>query len=206
MPRPVNLPAECWQPIQSATPRGLDFMAKHGIKGMIGGGVAEGGAMRRVIDAYRDANARAGRELALGENLSIGFHFYIADTQEEAIAAAGKYYEENLKMFGPLRLVRALSDEQIDAMSDPSRAPTFDLPRIEDAVKVGGFLAGPAEMIVEQLKRLEKEYPGLERVGVSQPVGTPQSEILEQLEMFAEQVMPAFGGATTARGEAAAGG
>ena len=206
VPRPVNLPAECWQPIQSATPRGLDFMAKHGIKGMIGGGVAEGGAMRRVIDAYRDANARAGRELALGENLSIGFHFYIADTQEEAIAAAGKYYEENLKMFGPLRLVRALSDEQIDAMSDPSRAPSFDLPRIEDAVKVGGFLAGPAEMIVEQLKRLEKEYPGLERVGVSQPVGTPQSEILEQLEMFAEQVMPAFGGATTARGEAAAGG
>ena len=206
VPRPVNLPAECWQPIQSATPRGLDFMAKHGIKGMIGGGVAEGGAMRRVIDAYRDANARAGRELALGENLSIGFHFYIADTQEEAIAAAGKYYEENLKMFGPLRLVRALSDEQIDAMSDPSRAPSFDLPRIEDAVKVGGFLAGPAEMIVEQLKRLEKEYPGLERVGVSQPVGTPQSEILEQLEMFAEQVMPAFGGATPARGEAAAGG
>ena len=94
VPRPATLPVECWQPIQSATPRGLDFMAKHGIKGVIGGGVAEGGAMDRVIEAYRDANARAGRDLELGENLSIGFHFYIADTQEEAIAAAGNYYEE----------------------------------------------------------------------------------------------------------------
>ena len=194
VPRPVNLPVECWQPIQSATPRGLDFMAKHGIKGVIGGGVAEGGAMNRVIEAYRDANARAGRDLELGENLSIGFHFYIADTQEEAIAAAGKFYEENLKMFGPLRLVRALSDEQIDAMSDPSRAPTFDLPRIEGAVSTGGFLAGPPEVIIEQLKKVEETYPGLERVSVSQPVGTPQSVILEQMEQFAEEVMPAFAG------------
>ena len=78
--------------------------------------------MDRVIESFRDANARAGRDLELGENLSIGFHFYIADTQEEAIAVAGKYYEENLKMFGPLRLVRALSEDQIDAMSDPKRA------------------------------------------------------------------------------------
>ncbi len=193
VPRPVNLPVECWQPIQSATPRGLDFMAKHGIKGVIGGGVAEGGAMHRVIDAYRDANARAGRDLEMGENISIGFHFYIADTQEEAIAIAGKYYEENLKMFGPLRLVRALSDEQIDAMSDPSRAPNANLPSIEDAVRVGGFLAGPPEQIIEQLKKLEATYPGLDRVGVSHPMGTPQAEIIEQLQMFAEQVMPAFG-------------
>ena len=192
VPRPATLPVECWQPIQSATPRALDFMAKHGIKGVIGGGVAEGGAMDRVIESFRDANARAGRDLELGENLSIGFHFYIADTQEEAIAVAGKYYEENLKMFGPLRLVRALSDDQIDAMSDPKRAPTADLPRIEAAVKTGGFLAGPPEVIIEQLKKLEETYPGLDRVGVSHPVGTPESVILEQMEMFAEEVMPAF--------------
>ena len=194
VPRPVNLPVECWQPIQSATPRGLDFMAKHGIKGVIGGGVAEGGAMNRVIEAYQDANVRAGHDLELGQNLSIGFHFYIADTQEEAVAVAAKFYEENLKMFGPLRLVRDLSDEQIDAMSDPSRAPTSDLPRIEGAVKTGGFLAGPPEVIIEQLHRVEKAYPGLERVSVSQPVGTPQSVIIEQMEQFAEEVMPEFAG------------
>ncbi len=38
VPRPLKRPVECWQPIQSASPRGLSFMAKHGIKGIIGGG------------------------------------------------------------------------------------------------------------------------------------------------------------------------
>lgn len=206
VPRPLRLPVECWQPIQSATPRGLDFMAKHGIKGIIGGGVAEGGAMRRVVEAFRDANARAGRELALGENLSFGFHFYLADSKEKAMREAAKYFEENLKMFGPLRLVRAMSDEQIDAMSDPTRAPTADLPRIEGAVEAGGFLCGPPEQVAEQLKRVEARYPGLARVSVSQPVGAPQAVITEQLEWFADAVMPAFEGVGDSGDAAAASG
>jgi alkanesulfonate monooxygenase SsuD/methylene tetrahydromethanopterin reductase-like flavin-dependent oxidoreductase (luciferase family) len=194
VPRPRNRPVECWQPIQGATQRGLDFMAKHGIKGIIGGGVAEGGAIHDVIVAYRDALARAGREAQLGEGLSVGYHFYLADTQEKAMKEAGKYYEENLKMFGPLRLVRSLSDEQIEAMADPKRAPTAGLPTIERAVSRGGFLCGPPELIIEQLKELEETYPGLERVGMSLPVGTAQKVILEQLEWCAKEVMPAFKG------------
>ena len=194
VPRPLRLPVECWQPIQSATPRGLDFMAKHGIKGIIGGGVAEGGAMRRVVEAFRDAYGRTGVDLELGENLSFGFHFYLSESKEKAIKEAAALFEENLKMFGPLRLVRALSEEQIEAMSDPKRAPTFDLPRIEGAVEAGGFLCGTAEEVIEQLKRLEEMYPGLDRVSVSQPVGTSEAVITEQLEWFAEEVMPAFSG------------
>ena len=108
VPRPLRRPVECWQPIQSATARGLDFMAKHGIKGVIGGGSADGGALPRVIHAYRDALARTGRETALGTDLSIGFHFYMARTQEQGMREAAGYFEENLKMFGPLRLVRVL--------------------------------------------------------------------------------------------------
>ncbi|MBI3326529.1 MAG: LLM class flavin-dependent oxidoreductase, partial [Nitrospinae bacterium] len=53
VPRPIHRPVECWQPIQSATQRGLDFMATHGIKGIIGGGVAEGGAMSKVVEAWQ---------------------------------------------------------------------------------------------------------------------------------------------------------
>jgi alkanesulfonate monooxygenase SsuD/methylene tetrahydromethanopterin reductase-like flavin-dependent oxidoreductase (luciferase family) len=192
VPQPIHRPIECWQPIQSATQRGLDFMAKHGIKGIIGGGVAEGGAMHNVVEGYRDALRRVGRDPQLGEDLSFGFHFYLANTQEEGIKAAAKYYEENLKMFGPLRLVRALTDEQIEAMADPRRAPYAGLPTLEDAVKKGAVLCGPPEGIIEQLMRLEERYPGLERVSVSHPVGTPQAVILEQLEWFAADVMPAF--------------
>ena len=95
-------------------------------------------------------------------------------------------------MFGPLRLVRSLSEEQIEAMGDPQRAPNAGLPTIERAVERQGFLCGPPELIIEQLKALEEEYPGLDRVGMSHPVGTPERVILEQLEWLAADVMPAF--------------
>ena len=195
VPRPRRLPVECWQPIQGGTQRALDFMVKHGIKGIIGGGVAEGGAMDSVIYGYRDAMMRAGHDNPLpGENISVGFHFHLAPTVEQAMDEAQGFFEENLKMFGPLRLTRRLSEEQIRDIGDPRRAPNAGLPTIQGAVESGAFLAGPPERVIEQLKAVEKQYPGLDRVGVSHPVGTPQSVITEQLEWFAKEVMPEFGG------------
>ena len=201
VPRPRRLPVECWQPIQGGTQRALDFMVKHGIKGIIGGGVAEGGAMDSVIYGYRDAMMRAGHDNPLpGEGISVGFHFHLAPTVEQAMDEAQGFFEENLKMFGPLRLTRRLSEEQIRDIGDPRRAPNAGLPTIQGAVESGAFLAGPPDRVIEQLKAVEKQYPGLDRVGVSHPVGTPQSVITEQLEWFAREVMPEF------RGEGAAGG
>jgi hypothetical protein len=103
-----------------------------------------------------------------------------------------------MKMFGELRLVRALSEEQIEIMRDPTRAPTAKLPRIEDAIKAGGVLCGSPEQIIEHLKAIEKRYPGLDRVSVSLSVGVPKSVCLEQLERFAKEIMPAFSKAKVA--------
>jgi alkanesulfonate monooxygenase SsuD/methylene tetrahydromethanopterin reductase-like flavin-dependent oxidoreductase (luciferase family) len=200
VPRPKNLPVECWQPIQGGTQRALDFMATHGIKGIIGGGVAEGGAMDDIMMGYRDALIRAGRvDPKPGEGLSVGFQFYIAETRDKAIQAAKGYYEENLKMFGPLRLTRGLSEEQILQISDPNIAPHAGLPTLEEAVNAGSFLCGPPDEIIASLKNVEERYPGLDRVSIGQPVGTPQNVILEQLEMFAKEVMPAFKGRVEAQ-------
>jgi alkanesulfonate monooxygenase SsuD/methylene tetrahydromethanopterin reductase-like flavin-dependent oxidoreductase (luciferase family) len=196
VPRPLRLPVECWQPIQGGTQRALEFMAKQGIQGVVGGGSAEGGAMHNVVLAWQQAHARLGKHLQLGERLCFGFHFYMADSREQGMREAARYYEENMKMFGPLRLVRALTDQQIDDMADPRKAPTAGLPRIEDAVQSGGFLCGSPEEIIEHLKKLEERYPGLERVSVSLSVGVPKAVALEQLERFATEVMPAFQGAT----------
>src|SRR5688572_4422338 len=146
-------------------------MAKHGIKGTIGGGVAEGGAMDTVVYAYRDALLRSGREVEAGQDLNIGFHFQIADTEEKAIREAAPYFEENLKIFGPLRLHRGLSEEQIAAISDPLIAPTAGLPDIREAAARGAYLCGPPEMIIERLKAMQEKYPGLRRITVGQPVG-----------------------------------
>jgi hypothetical protein len=77
-------------------------------------------------------------------------------------------------MLGELRLVRASTDEQIAAMRDPQLAGTVKLPKIEDAVKAGGFLAGRPEDIIEQLKAVEKRYPGLDRVICATPLSLLQ--------------------------------
>ena len=194
VPRPLHLPVECWQPIVSASPRGLDFMAKHGIKGIIGGGAAAGGASDKVVMAWRDTLARYGRETELGGDLTIGLSFHIAETQEKAIKEAKSFFEENMKMFAPLGFVRGLTEEQIDAIADPTKARHTKLPTLEEAVEAGSWLCGPPELIIERLMELQDRYPGLEQVNVSQPVGTYQEVILEQLEWFANEVMPAFKG------------
>ena len=198
VPRPARLPVECWQPIQGGTERAFDFMAKHGICGVIGGGSAEGGAVDRHMVAFRDAYARAGKPIEIGERLSLGYQFFIAKNREEGMREAAKYYEENMKMFGELRLVRGLSDEQVETMRDRTRAPAAKLPRIEDAVKMGGFLTGTPADIVAQLKAVEHRYPGLDRVTCSMSIGVPLNVALEQLQQFAEEVMPAFKGAKAA--------
>ncbi len=197
VPRPERLPVECWQPIQGGTERAMDFMAKHGIQGMVGGGSAEGGAMHNVVLKWQEAHRRIGKHIEMGERLCFGYHFYMGNSKEECLRDAAKYYEENMKMFGELRLNKALSDEQIETMRDPLRAPTAKLPRIEDAVKAGGFLTGSADEIIEHLMKLEKAYPGLDRVSISPSLGVPQSVILEQVERFAKEVMPAFKGRVT---------
>ena len=192
VPRPIRTPVECWQPIQSGSERAFDFMAKHGMSGVIGGGSAEGGAVDRHMEGFRAAYAKRGIQLQPGEKLSLGFQVFIAESRKSAMKQAEKYYEENMKMFGELRLVRALSEEQIAAMRDPKLAATTKLPRIEDAVAAGGFLAGTPGDIIETLKGVEKRYPGLNRVSCGMALGTPLAVALEQLDRFAKEVMPAF--------------
>src|SRR6185503_12355574 len=112
-------------------------------------------------------------------DLMIGFSLHIADSEEEAIREATPYFEENLKMFAPLGFVAGLTDEQIAAAGDPSRARSAGLPTLREAVRAGSWLCGRPEHVVERLKEVEARYPGLEAVNVGQPIGTPQAVILE---------------------------
>src|SRR5262249_54447051 len=155
--------------------RALEFMARHGIQGMVGGGSAEGGAMHKVVLDWQAAHAKLGQRIELGERLCFGFHFYMANSREQGLREAAKYYEENMKMFGELRLARAITDEQIAIMRDPKRAPSAKLPRIEDAVNAGGFLCGNADDMIEHLKALERKYPALDHISVSLSVGVSEA-------------------------------
>src|SRR5262249_2091554 len=83
-------------------------------------------------------------------------------------------------------------DRSAGMMRDPQRAPTAKLPRIEDAVKAGGFLCGDANDLIEHIKALEKRYPALDRISVSLSVGVPEKVALEQLRSVRERGDSAF--------------
>ena len=193
VPRPRTLPVECWQPIVSAGQRAMDFMAKHRIKGIIGGGAVTGGASEEVVTRWRDTLIAHGQEAELGTDLTVGIVTYICDSEAQGIKECKKYFEEDMKMFAPLGFFRGMTDQQLSDLADPKRAPSAGLPIIDDAVKAGSWLCGPSELITERLMELQDKYPGLERVHVGcTRMGTPLEVILEQLERFGTEVMPKF--------------
>ena len=86
-------------------------MVRYGIKGAVGGGAAT--MQAGPITGYRDAAARAGKELALGEDLQLGLHFHLAKTREQAIREITPIHEERVKMFAPLGFVPGLAAREI---------------------------------------------------------------------------------------------
>jgi len=190
VPRPLRQPVECWQPVVSASARGLDFMMKHRIKGLIGGGAAT--MAERSIHAYQEAAERAGLGYKLGEGLSLGIFFHIAESRERAVREITPWYEEHVKMFGPLGFVPGMTPEQNLAAMKRGGWSGAGVPTVEDYMKVGAWFAGTPEEFVAHLRSLEQKYPGLEYVHVSNSMGTPQSVMLEQLAWFAKEVKPHF--------------
>src|SRR6266852_6274247 len=179
VPRPLRRPVECWQPIVSANPRCLDFMVKHGIKGAVGGGAAT--MQAGPITGYRDAAARAGKQLALGENLQLGLHFHLAKTREQAIREITPIYEEHAKMFAPLGFVPGLTPEQVAAVARRGGWAAAGVPTVEHFMDLGSWFAGTPAQLVEMLKGFEERYPGMEHVSLSNPIGTPKSTMLDQI-------------------------
>jgi alkanesulfonate monooxygenase SsuD/methylene tetrahydromethanopterin reductase-like flavin-dependent oxidoreductase (luciferase family) len=190
VPRPIHRPVECWQPIVSAKPRALDFMVRHRIKGVIGGGAAT--MAEGPVHGYREAAARAGRDLALGEDLCLGIFFHLAETREKAIREITPYYEEHVKMFAPLGFVPGITPAQMEAASRRGGWGAAGVPTVEDYTKTGSWFAGPPEDLVAYLKDLESRFPGLQHVNMSISMGTPKPVMLEQLRWFAKEVMPQF--------------
>ena len=190
VPRPVNRPVECWQPVVSASPRGLDFMVKHGIKGAVGGGAAT--MQTGPIQAYRDAAARAGHNLKLGENLTLGIHYLVARTREEALRRITPLYEEHVKMFAPLGFVPGLTPDQVAAVARRGGWNAAGVPPVEHFMQLGSWFAGTPDELVVFLKGVEEKYPGMEHINMSSPLTTPKELMLEQFHMVAEEVMPHF--------------
>ena len=95
-------------------------------------------------------------------------------------------------MFAPL-IGHDLDDDQIGVLADPLRAPNSGLPTVENAIRGGSWMVGPPELITEKLMELQDRWPGLEQIQVNvTAMSSPLSMTLEQLDLFATEVMPTF--------------
>jgi hypothetical protein len=144
---------------------------------------------RQMFTQFRDEAAKIGRNLALGEDLCWGAGMYLAPTQEEAMERVRPYHDERFKWFAPFGFVR-YADEQGRPWGTPG-APT-GVPTIEEGVRQKAWLLGPPSAIIERLKQMETDYPGLEHIMLHWTEGMPAEEWKEQLRHFAHEVMPAF--------------
>ena len=187
VPRPINLPVEIWQPMSSG--RSIDFIAKKGIKGMTA--LSGEKVVEQFFTTYKDSATEAGRSVTLGQDMSLGFGFYLADTQKEAIEKVRPYHDERYKWFSPFGLVRYVDEEGRMWGSPGAPART---PMVEDGVQQKAWLCGSPEYFIETLKEMEEKYPGLEDVFLQWPEGMPWSEMSDQLEIFSKEVIPAFNG------------
>jgi alkanesulfonate monooxygenase SsuD/methylene tetrahydromethanopterin reductase-like flavin-dependent oxidoreductase (luciferase family) len=188
VPRPLRQPVEVWQPIVSGSARGLEFMARHHIKGVISATAEE--LVQRWVRDYQETARRHGRALELGEELILGFRMCIDDTPERAIERARPYFEEHAKVMAPLGMLR-YSEEHVKAVAArQAQSPTSAT--LENGVRNRSWLCGPSEDIVAYLKEVERRYPGLDHVMIGWAIGTPRDLMVEQLTRFARDVMPAF--------------
>ena len=190
VPRPLRQPVEIWQPIVSGGARGLDFMARHGIKGVISATAEE--LVQRWVRDYQEAGRRHGRALELGEDLILGFRMCIDETTERAIRRARPYFEEHAKVMAPLGMLRYSEEHARAVAARQPQSPTAAT--LENGVHNRSWLCGPPGDIVAYLKEVERRYPGLDHVMIAWAIGTPRDLMVEQLTRFAREVMPAFRG------------
>ena len=188
VPRPVRRPVDIWQPVVSGSQRGMDFMARHGIKGVIAN-VAEH-FVKDYVASYRDAVISTGREIQLGEDIMLGYRMFMDDTVDKAMDNARLIAEEYIKFSDPLGLTAF--GEQQTAVSSSSEAKAPGTSSLENGIATRVWLCGPADEFISYLKELEETYPGLEHVMVSPPLPASEEVSKEQLTRFAKEVMPAF--------------
>ena len=100
------------------------------------------------------------------------------------------YHDERYKWFAPFGFVRYVDEEGRPWGTPGAPART---PRIEDGVQQKAWICGTASNFVEFLHDLERKYPGLEHIILQWAEGMPREEFMEQLRLFASEVMPAFG-------------
>ena len=191
VPRPVH-PVEVWQPLVSGSERGMNFMAKHGVKGLILGTHAD------YVDDYmikfQAVNSKYGRDMPLGGNLGLGLWLYLDDTVEKAEKSLQPLFEEHVKFAAPLGMLRYTDDQMKEIGPGGVGRHIAAGNDFRDVLDKRAWFAGDTNSTITYLKEIEEKYPGIEQIMIGFPMGETKAQFKEQLTRFAKEIMPAFRG------------
>ena len=185
VPRPKHLPVEIFMPVASG--RTIDMIAKYGLKAMV---TLNGEKiLDDVVRAFHDACHRHNRPVQPGQDMVCGAGIYLAGSQDEAIRRCEAAHDERFKWFAPFGFVR-YADEQGRTWGTPGAPST--IPTLREGVKQKAWFCGTPGEVIDGIRSIEAKYPGLEDFMIHWAEGLPPDEFIEQLRLFAREVMPAF--------------
>ncbi len=179
-PRPVY-PYEQWQTV--STPATLESVARRGVGG-IWWNLHPDFLAREWEEFARIWEDEHGTSLGPGEHRMTVLNFRIGDTRDEAVAAARPGFDEHWKFLGPYGRTKGFKGP------DGNPAPNGWIPTLEDAMEQRMTLIGTADevtdLILERISGLDATHITL----YPQCMGDRYEAFEEQLERFADEVMP----------------
>ena len=190
LPKPVQQPHP---PIWSAcavTPESFVWAGQQGFHPMIVPfAYPRHEDLQAKLALYWDALKAAGHDPTSREVLGV-YHLYVADSDAEAHALAGKHFANYWKFFGALDNQSFKSADYQEYKGSLSKL--FGNATYEDLDKGDCMIFGTPERCVQRLKRAERDYGLTYSVLEVNFGGMPHKEALKSLEQFAKYVMPHF--------------
>jgi len=179
VPRPVSLPVECWQPIVSASTRGIEFMLRHGIRASSARRCDDGGG---PIQAYQRVANSMGHDFKLGEGWRSACRsiWPRRASKRSANAAVLRRACKNVCT------ARVRAGHHAGAVEAAARRAAGTLlcadPRPLSAARL--MVRRHADDLVAHLKSFEERYPGMQHINLSPPLTTPKDKMVEQYRMW----------------------
>ena len=132
--------------------------------------------IERQLDIYKTELDRVGKPFP--DELPLMREIFVAPTREEALARAKPFIEEKYKVYVKWGQDKAMPKEDRDLAAD------------FDELTKDRFLIGSPDEIAEQIVGYHNRL-GVNNICLgAQGVGMPQSQLLEAIQLFSEEVMP----------------
>jgi alkanesulfonate monooxygenase SsuD/methylene tetrahydromethanopterin reductase-like flavin-dependent oxidoreductase (luciferase family) len=181
LPRPIY-PYEIWQAVTS--PPTLEAVPAKGYGGVFW--LKHHSFVKEWWERFAERWAETqDTELAPGQHRLLVVNTCIDDTREAAMASVRNGHDEFWKFLGPYGWSRGYMG------ADGKPAPAGSIPTLEDSIENRTWLVGTADDVAEGIAAYNEELGGLENLVIfPNMLGDPYSKSEEQMQRFAEGVMP----------------